>query len=241
MYFPTLMILWLYEFHAQIWLWNWFQCPMNSAGWLRCSGPSWNRIRSERKTFLVDETLLCNLVKHIKEWVAVTKGKVWKESWTAQQTDFHFMPFGSLVVWVSPILPTYIKLRLLGFWYISWYLLRVSLSCSGCVYTQYSITCLLSRPKRLSCDHCQWSVITAIYPWEPTLSHPTPSPLTLACLCFSSAMAAFGQAEGADWCTSRVFCTWDSFFSYRDIFFIMETPLALSCFSDKTGWIWEGC
>lgn len=95
------------------------------------------------------------------------------------------MPFGSLVVWVSPILPTYIKLRLLVSGILAVFLLRVSSSCPGCVYPQYIITCLLSRPKRLSCGHCQWrlfSVITAIYPWEPTLSHLTPSPLTLACL-----------------------------------------------------------
>lgn len=113
------------------------------------------------------------------------KGKVWKLSWTAKQCDFYFMPFGSLMVWVSPVLPTYRKPRLLGFWHISCFLLRVSLSYSGCAYPQYSITCLLSRPKRLSCDHCQWrlfSDVIEIYPWEPALSHPTPSPLPLACL-----------------------------------------------------------
>lgn len=57
--------------------------------------------------------------------------------------------------------------------------------------------------------------------------------------CFSSPMAAFGQAESADWCSPRVFCTWDSFLWCRDIYFVMETPLPLSCFYGNTGWIWE--
>lgn len=158
---------------------------------------------------------------------------------TARQTDFYFMPFGSLTVWLSPILPTYLKLRLLDFWCISWFSLRFSPSCSGCVYPWYSITCLPSRPKGLSCDHCQqrlFSVI-AIYPWEPALSHPTPSPLTLACLLASQVLQQHLAWQSADWLTPRVFCTWDSFLSCRETFFVMETPLPLSCFFDKTGLI----
>lgn len=187
--------------------------------------------------FLVDKTLLCNLVKRINKWVAVIKGKVWKKSWTAQQSDFYFMPFGSLMFWVSPVLTTYRKPRLLGFWYISWFLLRVNSSCSGYVYPQY-ITCLLSSAVITASGDCSVLLLQSTPGTNP---EPSNSFTLDSCMppCFSSPVAAFGQAESADWCTPRVFCTWGSFLSCRGIYFVMETPLYLSCFFDKTGWIWK--
>lgn len=130
---------------------------------------------------------------------------------------------------LSPVLPTYIKLRLLDFWHISCFSLRVSLSCSGCVYLQYSIACLLSRRKGLSWGHCPWglfSPITALRPWEPALSHPSAfrHPWLSTCLLASQAlmMAGFGQAESAGWLTPRVFCKWDTVFSHAEIYSLLR-------------------
>lgn len=157
------------------------------------------------------------------------------------------MPFGSLMVWVFPILPTYIKLRLLSFWCISWFLLRVSWSCSGCIYPQYSITCLPSRPKRLSCDLCQWrlfSVINAIYPWEPALSHPTPSPLTLACLLASQVFWQHLARQRVQTGALQEFSVHGIVYSHAEIFSLswrLHQLVDESGFFDKTGWIWEDC
>lgn len=146
---------------------------------------------------------------------------------TAQQTVIPILCLlAASCFLLSPILPTYIKLRLLDFWHISCFSLRVSLSCSGCVYLQYSIACLPSRRKGLSWGHCPWFVQS--YYCTPSLGTSLePScafrhPWLSTCLLASHAlmMAGFGQAESADWLTPRVFCKRDTVFSHAEIYFL---------------------
>lgn len=122
------------------------------------------------------------------------------------------MPFGSLFLFALSYITNKHKTWVPRLWHSRCVLLRVILSCWGC------ITCLPHRSKGLRCFHCQWglfNVIIVVHHWQEALSHPVPSN-TFDSLPASMLMMAGFDQTGGDLGFLQEFSVWCCFLSCRE-------------------------